>query len=54
MTTRRKAAGARLRIIQVHSQIGNQERVKRVLTEASVSGGSDRRWCCPTTPTPAA
>lgn len=32
MTTRRRAAGARLRIVQVHSQIGNQERLKRVLT----------------------
>jgi ribosomal protein L30 len=32
MTTHRKAATARLRIVQVHSQIGNQERVKVVLT----------------------
>jgi len=32
MTTHRKVATARLRIVQVHSQIGNQERVKRVLT----------------------
>jgi len=33
MTTRHKAAAARLRIVQVRSQIGNQERVKRVLTD---------------------
>ncbi len=33
MTTRRKAAAARLRIVQVRSQIGNQTRVKRVLTD---------------------
>jgi ribosomal protein L30 len=33
MTTRRKAATARLRIVQVRSQIGNQERVKRVLMD---------------------
>ena len=33
MTTRRKAAAARLRITQVHSLIGNQERVKKVVTD---------------------
>ena len=33
MTTRRNATGARLRIVQVRSQIGNQTRVKRVLTD---------------------
>ena len=32
MTTQRKAATASLRIVQVRSQIGNQERLKRVLT----------------------
>ena len=32
MTTRRKATTATLRITQVHSIIGNQERVKRVVT----------------------
>ncbi len=33
MTTRKKAAAAKLRIVQVASGIGNQERVKRVLTD---------------------
>ncbi len=33
MTTRRKAAHGRLRITQVASRIGNQERVVRVLTD---------------------
>jgi large subunit ribosomal protein L30 len=33
MTTRKKAAVKRLRIKQVHSQIGNQERIKRVLVD---------------------
>ena len=33
MTTRRKAPSPRLRIVQVRSQIGNQTRVKRVLTD---------------------
>jgi large subunit ribosomal protein L30 len=33
MTTRRKAPAPRLRIVQVRSQIGNQTRVKRVLTD---------------------
>jgi large subunit ribosomal protein L30 len=33
MTTKRKAPKAMLRITQVHSKIGNQERVKRVLTD---------------------
>ena len=31
MTTRKKPAVKKLRITQVHSQIGNQERIKRVL-----------------------
>ncbi len=33
MTTRKKAAHGRLRITQVASRIGNQERVVRVLTD---------------------
>ncbi|MDD5564525.1 MAG: 50S ribosomal protein L30 [Thermoanaerobaculaceae bacterium] len=33
MTTRHKATAATLRITQVHSIIGNQERVKRVVTD---------------------
>ena len=33
MTTRRKTSVPRLRITQVHSIIGNQERVKRVVTD---------------------
>jgi len=33
MTTRKKVAQAKLRIIQVASRIGNQERIKRVLTD---------------------
>ncbi len=33
MTTRRKTTAATLRITQVHSIIGNQERVKRVVTD---------------------
>ena len=33
MTTRRKTGVPRLRITQVHSIIGNQERVKRVVTD---------------------
>jgi large subunit ribosomal protein L30 len=33
MTTRKKAAQAKLRIIQIASGIGNQERVKRVLRD---------------------
>lgn len=33
MTTRKKTAAAKLRITQVRSQIGNQTRVKKVLTD---------------------
>jgi len=33
MTTRKKTARGKLRITQVASRIGNQERVKRVLTD---------------------
>jgi large subunit ribosomal protein L30 len=33
MTTKRKSAKGKLRITQVHSKIGNQERIKRVLTD---------------------
>ncbi|HYB24068.1 MAG TPA: 50S ribosomal protein L30 [Solirubrobacteraceae bacterium] len=33
MTTRKKPAKAQLKITQVHSIIGNQERVKRVVTD---------------------
>lgn len=33
MTTRKKAVQAKLRIIQVASGIGNQERIKRVLRD---------------------
>lgn len=33
MTTRHKATAATLRITQVHSIIGNQERVKKVVTD---------------------
>jgi large subunit ribosomal protein L30 len=33
MTTKRKAPKATLRVTQVHSIIGNQERVKRVVTD---------------------
>ena len=33
MTTRKKATVKKLRITQVHSQIGNQERIKRVLID---------------------
>jgi large subunit ribosomal protein L30 len=33
MTTRRKASKEMLRITQVRSKIGNQERVKKVLTD---------------------
>lgn len=33
MTTRRKAHKEKLRVTQVRSQIGNQERVKKVLTD---------------------
>jgi large subunit ribosomal protein L30 len=33
MTTRKKAVQAKLRIIQIASGIGNQERVKRVLRD---------------------
>ena len=33
MTTRRKASKEMLRITQVRSKIGNQERIKKVLTD---------------------
>ncbi|MBI4914724.1 MAG: 50S ribosomal protein L30 [Acidobacteria bacterium] len=33
MTTRKKAVQAKLRIIQIASGIGNQERIKRVLRD---------------------
>ena len=33
MTTRKKVIAGKLRITQVHSRIGNQERVKKVLTD---------------------
>jgi large subunit ribosomal protein L30 len=33
MTKAKKAAVKKLRITQVHSQIGNQERIKRVLVD---------------------
>lgn len=33
MTTRKKATVKKLRITQVHSKIGNQERIKRVLVD---------------------
>jgi large subunit ribosomal protein L30 len=33
MTSKRKAAKGMLRITQVHSKIGNQERIKKVLTD---------------------
>ena len=33
MTTRKKAGKAMLRVTQVHSRIGNQERVVKVLTD---------------------
>ncbi len=33
MTTKRKTSKAKLRITQVHSQIGNQTRIKKVLVD---------------------
>jgi len=50
MTTRKKAAKATLRITQVHSIIGNQERVKRVVTDGLGLGRIGRSVVLPDNP----
>ena len=49
MTTRHKATAATLRITQVHSIIGNQERVKKVVTDGLGLGRIGRSVVLPDT-----
>ncbi|MFI5143724.1 MAG: 50S ribosomal protein L30 [Thermoanaerobaculales bacterium] len=50
MTTRKKAARAQLKITQVRSIIGNQERVKRVVTDGLGLGRIGRSVLLPDNP----